>query len=143
MSTIKISHGESTPRVSASLLPMHIKYSGSANTADYFTPSHTTEKQNDGSQVDTVYFRGRRLVVGKQLNLEKLGVEGFIVNSVENLVREENEADGSEVIKTVKSFQATASFDSFTLYGHDEEAESNKQWAMIPEFLQVSKILHE
>ncbi|KAI5966010.1 hypothetical protein KGF57_000683 [Candida theae] len=108
-----ISCAEKIPEVEASLLPMHLQYSGPANTSEYFTPSKTTEKQNDGSEVTTAYFRGCRLVA-KEVDLKKSDVKGYLVNKNEALQREVNEEDGTEIIKTVKNYCAVASFDKLT-----------------------------
>ncbi|CAK9441293.1 uncharacterized protein LODBEIA_P51620 [Lodderomyces beijingensis] len=146
MSTINVG-GDEIPKVTASLLPMHLQYSGPAKTAEYFTPSHATETQHDGTQVKTAYFRGCRLVA-KEVDLKQCEMQGFIVNGTEVLVREANEHQekeeeaGEEVIKSVKTFAPTATFDKLVLFGHDEEVESSDQWRMIPEFLEVSKVVH-
>lgn len=129
-------------KVEASLVPMHLQYSGSANTSEYFTPSKTTEKQNDGSEVNTAYFRGCRLVA-KEVDLKKSGTEGYIINKNEVLQRETNEEEGTELVKTVKNYTAVASFDKMTLYGHDSEIELSNQWSLIPEFLEINSIIHE
>lgn len=132
---------DKVPKVEASLLPMHLQYSGPANTSNYFTPSKTIEKQNDGSEVKTAYFRGCRLVA-KEVNLKDCNVEGCVINKNEVLQRETNDEDGTELVKTVKNYSAIASFDKMTLYGHDSEIELSNQWSLIPEYLEISSIIH-
>ena len=141
MSTIKVDADKVVPKVTASLLPMHIQHSGAANTAEYFTPSHTTETLRDGSTISTAFFRGCRLI-GKDLNLLEQNLQGFVMNSSELLIREENLEDGTETIKSVKSYTPVATFDKLVLFGHDEEVEPNDQWRLITEFLKISNILH-
>ncbi|KAI5965611.1 uncharacterized protein KGF55_000973 [Candida pseudojiufengensis] len=133
---------EELPKVELSILPMHIHYSGPANTSDYFTPSKTKETLKDGSIVDTAYFRGLRLI-GKELELKDSNLKGFILNKTENLSRDINEEDGVETIKTIKNYTAISTFEKLTLYGHDSEVESNNQWSLIPEYMEVNSIVHE
>lgn len=132
---------DATPVINASLLPMHIQYTGPAKTQDYFTPSKMKETRNDGTEIDIAYFRGCKLV-GKTIDLKANDVGGYIVNRSEHLGRVGNE-DGSEDIKSFATFTPTAKFDKLVLYGHDTTVELNNQWGLIPEFLEVSKIIHE
>ncbi|KAI5966125.1 hypothetical protein CANMA_003371 [Candida margitis] len=126
-----ITCSDKVSKVEASLLPMHLQYSGPANTSDYFTLSKTTETQNDGSEIKTAYFRGCRLVA-KEVNLKDSNVEGYIINKNEVLQRKLNEEDGTEEVKTVKNYSAAASFDKLTLkamndlfIASDEDSDDN------------------
>lgn len=81
-------------------------------------------------------------MVAKEVDLKGSNVEGFIINKNEVLQREVNEEDGTEQIKSVKNYAATASFDKLALYGHDSEIELTNQWSLIPEYIEISNIIH-
>ncbi|KAI5955259.1 hypothetical protein KGF54_001820 [Candida jiufengensis] len=141
-SSINITNEESSPKVEVSVLPMHLQYSGPANTKEYFTPSKTKETLNDGTIVDTAYFRGCRLIA-KEVTLDQNKMDGFILDKSEALSRDINEDDGTETIKTIKNYASIAFFNKLTLYGHDSEIESSNQWSLIPEFIEINNIIHE
>ncbi|RCK59642.1 hypothetical protein Cantr_07344 [Candida viswanathii] len=113
MSTIETNH-ESTPTVTASLIPMSVQYSGPAKTDDYFTPSKMQEPQPNGPPLDVAYFRGCKLV-GKTIDLKESNLQGYVVNKSEHLVRDEASGD----VKTAATFTPLAKFNDLTVYGHD------------------------
>ena len=137
MSTIE-THNESTPTVTASLLPMSIQYSGPANTNDYFAPSKMQETEPSGKQFEVAYFRGCKLV-GNTIDLKQSNLQGYVVNKVENLVRDEISGE----VKTASTFIPVAKFNDLTVYGHDVPAAQNDQWALIPEYISMSNIINE
>lgn len=43
---------------------------------------------------------------------------------------------------SLSNYAATASFDKLALYGHDSEIELTNQWSLIPEYIEISNIIH-
>lgn len=132
------------PEVRANLIPMHIQYSGQANTEDYFTPSKNNEKAFSGD-CHIAYFRGCKLV-GNELGIQKF-FDGYLLNHSESLVNTEaySEDGGNDTfdnVKSVKVHAAFAHFDEITIYGHDSLPELDSQWAHINEWKEVSDIIH-
>ncbi|KAG8203238.1 hypothetical protein GWM34_02191, partial [Candida africana] len=137
MSTIKITN-ESAKEVVASVVPMNIQYSGSANTEDYFAPSKTQETQPDGTLLDVAYFRGCKLV-GKTLELDKYDVKGYVINKSEHLVSDKETGE----VKTAVTYIPVGNFQKLTVYGHDTLPSRTNQWSLIPEYLSISNIVNE
>ncbi|EMG48430.1 hypothetical protein G210_1001 [Candida maltosa Xu316] len=137
MSTIQ-TNNESTKDVAASLIPMCVQYSGPANTEEYFTTSKTRETQQDGTTLETAYFRGCKLV-GRTIDLSQSKVQGYVINKSEHLVVDEATGD----VKTASTYIPVAKFNELTVYGHDTPASSSNQWSLIPEYLSISNIVHE
>lgn len=133
---------ESTPAVTASLLPMHIQYTGTANTGQYFTPSKSQQQLKDGSIQDIAYFRGCKLIA-KTIDLESNGITGYIVNKSEHLTRIDHGSQEDEEIKTISTYIPCAKFDKLVLYGHDVPVELNNQWSLVPEYVELCNIIHE
>lgn len=137
---------EDIPTLSASLLPCHIQYTGEADTETYFTPSKTTEINENNEKKNIAHFRGLKLV-GETTDLKELGYTGFLVNKSEAIERVkqdyEQDFDHESAIKTVFTHTAVAKFNEFTVYGHDAPAEPTNQWKLIGEWQQLSSVIHE
>ncbi|EGW35497.1 uncharacterized protein SPAPADRAFT_48484 [Spathaspora passalidarum NRRL Y-27907] len=138
MSSIQVD-ASNTQEITASLVPMHIQYTGSAKTQDYFAPSKIRPDTTDGNHV--AYFRGCKLL-GNPIDLSSSQLKGYVINKSEHLARSEDE-DGQEVITTVSNYTAEVSFKELMVYGHDVPAESDNQWSLIPEYCKINSILHD
>lgn len=98
----------------ANLIPMHIEHTGEANTLEYFTNSKIYHTNTEG------YFRGLKLV-GKPIDMSGTA---YLLDS------------GDE------GYTSVAQFDQFTIYGHDS-LESENQWELVNEWIEVGDILHD
>lgn len=150
--SIKIQNKSEIPITTANLIPCHIQYNGSANTKDFFTTSRTTETTDEGKVNEIAYFRGLRLV-GEKFDLNKKGYTGYLINKSESIERvQSNNTDvydeevsyvqQDEELVTVNTYNPTAMFNDFIVYGHDMIAELDCQWKLIDEWDQISDIIH-
>lgn len=102
------------PPVVANLIPMHVQYTGVANTKEYFTNSKSYSTNTEG------YFRGLKLV-GKPVDITG---RAYLLD---------NKDEG---------YTSVAQFDQFTIYGHDS-LEAENQWELVNEWIEVGDILHD
>lgn len=135
---------KAVPEANVSLVPMHIQYSGPANTADYFTDTKSIEKIGN-EQREVAYFRGCRLVGDKTDWNGKY--HGYIVNKSETIAHadptdSEGIANGTAEIKNVKVFDTVGQFSELTMYGHDNPLELTSQWRMVSEWAEISDAIH-
>lgn len=144
--SIQIPEGDAIPTVAANLLPCHIQYTGDANTETYFTPSKTTEINENNEVKDVAHFRGLKLV-GVTIKLNDLGYTGYLLNkseSIEKVQTEYSEEFEQEAeIKTVYTHTPVAKFHDLTVYGHDAPVEPSCQWNLIGEWQKLSDVIHE
>ncbi|KAK6205123.1 ribonuclease H2 non-catalytic subunit-domain-containing protein [Scheffersomyces amazonensis] len=136
--TVNISND--VPEIVANLVPVHIEYSGSANTQEYFTDSKIRE---DGHEV--AYFRGCKLV-GNNVDFAN-NYTAYVMNKSESLIRIQdngnNEFNGlEETVKSVNSYNPVGKFTSINVYGHDAPLSQTNQWQLVNEWHDISEIIH-
>jgi len=124
MSSLEITECRNTV---ANLVPVHIEYTGEANTSEFFTPTKTVS-----DDIVTAYFRGLKLV-GTTVDLK---YDGYVMRK--DLI----ESDPTSLVPLDSSYKAIKKFNQFTVFGHDSKDTSN-QWLQVNEWKQVSDILHE
>lgn len=142
MDTLRLS--QEVPQATVSLLPLHIQYSGPANTKEYFSNTKSTEKVGKEER-EIAYFRGCRLV-GHKTNWNGK-YRGYILNKSETIAHAnpadtEGIANGTAEIKNVKVYNPIAKFDEMTIYGHDNVIELTSQWRMVSEWSEISDAIH-
>ncbi|RLV92272.1 hypothetical protein JA1_003332 [Spathaspora sp. JA1] len=137
MSSIKVDDSV-TSEVVVSLVPMHIQYTGTAKTQDYFTPSKIRPDTKNENHV--AYFRGCKLV-GNPIDLSSSQLKGYIINKTEHLTRSEGDDDQNE-ITSISNYTPEVAFKELMIYGHDVPVESNNQWSLVPEYSKINNILH-
>ncbi|CUM62947.1 uncharacterized protein PRCAT00000507001 [Priceomyces carsonii] len=129
------------PIVEANLVPFHIEYSGPANTAEFFTPSKTTEQIEPDREASVAYFRGCKMV-GNEVTYGDRYI-GYVVEKSEKMEKiQEDESIESGILKNIDIYTAVAKFKKLVIYGHDAPAEEYNQWALVNEWKEISDIVH-
>lgn len=123
------------PTLEANLLPVHIKYTGPANTKDYFTP---TKAYDEVANTTSAYFRGCKLV-GNEVKLPENST-AYIMNKHETM---ESAPETPQGYRTVNNYVPEAQFKLFKVYGQDTPIPLNSQWFLMSEWNDISDIIHE
>lgn len=121
--------------VEVNLIPMHIQYSGPANTAEFWDTSKADETNHDGHVVKSAYFRGCRLL----LTQVPLDYDGVIVNKSEGLDRDD---ENPENVVSVNRYESVARFNTLNVYGHDAIPDPFDQWLLVNEWKAISDVIH-
>lgn len=124
---MSVSAPDKLPQYRASLVPIQIQYTGSAQTK-YFSDSRRDSYGESPHDSRQAYFRGLKLV-GEQVN-----TSAYIVNKSEAVVE-----DGTT---TVNRYEAVARFETLDVYGHDSLPPKSSQWRLMQEWETVADILH-
>ncbi|CAH2353899.1 hypothetical protein CLIB1423_13S01354 [[Candida] railenensis] len=122
-------------QMTANLVPVHIQYTGDANTNEYFSPSKSTETASGNS---IAFFRGLKLV-GQPIELPANST-AYLVNKSESMVAAPETPQG---FKTVNNYIPEGKLDTLVAYGHDTTLPSNSQYASLVEWDTISNIIHE
>ena len=120
-------------KIKANVVPMHIKYNGSADTENYFSLSKKTLPDNQ----QIAYFRGCKLV-GKDVILPE-NMSAYVCNKAEVMIDAPETPQGYAM---ANNYVAEGSFRSFIVYGHESEPEPTSQWFQLNEWAAISDIIH-
>lgn len=123
------------PMVEVNLIPMHIQYSGPANTSQFWATSKTDEIDHNDHVVKSAYFRGCRLL----LTQVSLDYDGVIVDKTEGLDRDD---ENPENVVSVNRYESVARFSNLNVYGHDATPDPSDQWLLVNEWKGINDVIH-